>query len=268
MICGESGEMLCPLVAGMGAHLARHPPIAATLTAKHPQWSHHGAQEIQPTASCRQVIQQMKLGPVSCHIGLYLSLEQHSTLHTPRGHWDGVGITPPKAPAHVHWLCPLLQTVGRVSSPAAWDGSNFPACSAVQCAMLADDRIWPWGQPEPPCPMEAAPLLTCAIPPTIFSFTTTVSSWSWKAAAFCAAFTRLSDALFTALPAAWSGEKKGVYYTQPRVQLLPWWGNPCPRWAGVQKRQLGEGDMPAELSAHGSLPPRLLMTISGAAAPD
>lgn len=189
-------------------------------------------------------------------------------LHTPRGHWDGVGITPPKAPAHVHWLCPLLQTVGRVSSPAVWDGSNFPACSAVQCAMLADDRIWPWGQPEPPCPMEAAPLLTCAIPPTIFSFTTTVSSWSWKAAAFCAAFTRLSDALFTALPAAWSGEKKGVYYTQPRVQLLPWWGNPCPRWAGVQKRQLGEGDMPAELSAHGSLPPRLLMTISGAAAPD
>lgn len=55
-----------------------------------------------------------------------------------------------------------------------------------------------------PCPTAAAPLLTCAIPPTIFSFTTTVSSWSWKAAAFCAAFTRLSDALFTAFPAAWS----------------------------------------------------------------
>lgn len=259
--------MLCPLVAGMGAHLARHPPIAATITAKHPLWSHHGAQEIQPTASCRQVIQQMKLGPVSCHIGLYLSLEQHSTLHTPRSHWDGVGIIPPKAPAHVHWLCPLLQTVGRVSSPAAWDGSNFPACSAVQCAMLADDRTWPWGQPELPCPMEAAPLLTCAIPPTIFSFTTTVSSWSWKAAAFCAAFTRLSDALFTALPAAWSGEKKEGITLSLGYNCCLGEGTPVPDGL-VCRRGSWEKGTCQQSSAHGSLPPRLLMTISGAAAPD
>lgn len=43
------------------------------------------------------------------------------------------------------------------------------------------------------------------MPPTIFSFTTTVSfSCSSKAAAFWAAFTRLSEARFTALPAAWA----------------------------------------------------------------
>lgn len=57
--------------------------------------------------------------------------------------------------------------------------------------------------------------LTWAIPPTIFSFTTTVSfSWSSKAAAFWAAFTRLSEALFTALPAACRGSEQQLLRTQ------------------------------------------------------
>lgn len=45
--------------------------------------------------------------------------------------------------------------------------------------------------------------LTWAIPPTILLLTTTAWSSSASNAAFWAAFTRLSDALFTAFPAAW-----------------------------------------------------------------
>lgn len=99
------------------------------------------------------------------------------------------------------------------------------------------------GSQSHPCPIRAAQL-TCAIPPTIFSFTTTVSSWSWKAAAFCAAFTRLSDALFTALPAACSreeGERQCLSHS-PRVRLMPGWGRkrtPAPGWSGRQDRQPG-----------------------------
>ena len=50
--------------------------------------------------------------------------------------------------------------------------------------------------------------LTCAIPPTNLVFTTTLSSSALSKAAFWAARTRLSDARFTALPAAWRGGKK------------------------------------------------------------
>lgn len=92
-----------------------------------------------------------------------------------------------------------------------------------------------WCQPEAPL------LLTCAIPPTIFSFTTTVSSWSWKAAAFCAAFTRLSDALFTALPAA-CGREGGISTLShsPRVALLPGGvKSPCPRLGWQEDRRAG-----------------------------
>ena len=62
--------------------------------------------------------------------------------------------------------------------------------------------------------------LTWAMPPTIFSFTTTVSfSCSSKAAAFCAAFTRLSEARFTALPAAWVERRQHELRTQVGSQL-------------------------------------------------
>lgn len=72
------------------------------------------------------------------------------------------------------------------------------------------------GQATGPRPHLSAPeWLTWAMPPTIFSFTTTVSfSWSSKAAAFWAAFTKLSEALFTALPAACTRSKRQLLRTQ------------------------------------------------------
>lgn len=99
------------------------------------------------------------------------------------------------------------------------------------------------GSQSHPCPIRAAQL-TCAIPPTIFSFTTTVSSWSWKAAAFCAAFTRLSDALFTALPAACSREEgERQRKSQPQGTTDAGLGGgkrtAAPGWSGRQDRQPG-----------------------------